>query len=359
MKKHLIRITGSLAVLAVLAFIFFNKGGLISRQNDRSGFVSGKAAAVLPVRAMIMQEAPLKDVLVAAGTVMADEQVEIAAEASGRITHIHFAEGSSVKAGDLLVTINNADLLAQAERNTFQLRLAESREERQRQLLEKQGISQQTYDQVLTELNALRAEAQLLEAQLDKTRIRAPFAGLLGLRYLSEGSFVSPGTKIVRLAQTRPVKLEFSVPERYVDYVKKGNNIRFRVDNSAENFGAVIYAIEPVIDKQSRSITARALYDNAAGTVVPGSFARVELPLMNLAEVLQVRAEALIPEMGKNKVFIYRNGKAEAREVQTGIRTEKMVQITAGLNAGDTVITNGLLQLRQGMAVELQQIEQP
>ncbi len=114
--------------MAVLAFIFFNKGGLISKQNDRSGFVSGKAAAVLPVRAMIMQEAPLKDVLVAAGTVMADEQVEIAAEAPGRITHIHFAEGSSVKAGDLLVTINNADLLAQAERNTFQLRLAESRE---------------------------------------------------------------------------------------------------------------------------------------------------------------------------------------------------------------------------------------
>ncbi|KAF0129028.1 MAG: membrane fusion protein [Bacteroidetes bacterium] len=359
MKKHFKTIIGGLLALGLLALILFNKTGLLSKQNDRSGFVSGKQSVILPVHAMVMREAPLNDVLVAAGSVMADEQVEIAAEASGRITKIHFTEGSSVKAGDLLITINNADLLAQADRNNFQLKLAESREERQKQLLEKQGISQQTYDQVLTELNALRAEAALLVAQLDKTRIKAPFAGLVGLRYLSEGSFVSPGTKIVRLARVQPVKIEFSVPERYVQYVHNGVSINFKVDNSAETYSAKIYAIEPVIDMQSRSITGRALYENKTGEVIPGSFARVELPLMNLSEVLQVKAEALIPEMGKNKVFVYRNGKAQPQNVTIGIRTERMVQITEGLQQGDTVITTGLLQLRPGMAVELRQLDQP
>ncbi len=359
MKKHLIRIIGIVASVALLALIIFNKDGLLGRRNDRSAFVSGKSDALLPVKAMVMKPAPLNDVLVAAGTVLADEQVEIAAEASGRITGIRFEEGKPVKAGDLLVTINNADLLAQAERNAFQLSLAETREVRQRQLLEKQGISQQTYDQVLTELNALKAEAALLEAQLDKTRIKAPFDGLLGLRLLSEGSYVSPGTKIVRLARISPVKLEFAIPERFVEYVRPGVEILFRVDNKAEAMKATIYAVEPVIDKQSRSLTARARYANSQGELVPGAFARVELPLMNLSEVLQVKAEALIPEMGRNKVFVYKNGKAEARQVVTGIRTEKMVQITEGLQAGDTVIVSGLLQLRNGMAVQLQNVDQP
>ena len=356
MKKHWKRIIGFTLAGLLLALIIINKDGFMKKDADRSSFVTGKQIFILPVQAIVLRPIPLNDVLVAAGSVMADEQVEVSAEATGRITSIHFDEGTMVKAGDLLVTINNADLLAQADRNNFQLKLAETREERQRQLLDKQGISQQTYDQVLTELNALRAEARLFEAQLDKTRIKAPFAGRIGLRYLSEGSFVSPGTKIVRLARTSPVKIEFSVPERYLQYVQNGVDIRFSVDNSPLTFDASIYAIEPVIDQQSRSITARARFNNSQGSVVPGSFAKVELPLMNLSEVLQVNAEALIPEMGSNKVFVYRNGKVQPQTVVTGIRTERMVQITSGLQAGDTVITSGLLQMRPGMDVELRQI---
>ena len=356
MKKHWKRIIGFTLAGLLLALIIINKDGFMKKDADRSSFVTGKQIFILPVQAIVLRPIPLNDVLVAAGSVMADEQVEISAEATGRITSIHFDEGTMVKAGDLLVTINNADLLAQADRNNFQLKLAETREERQRQLLDKQGISQQTYDQVLTELNALRAEARLIEAQLEKTRIKAPFAGRIGLRYLSEGSFVSPGTKIVRLARTSPVKIEFSVPERYLQYVQNGVDIRFNVDNSPLTFDASIYAIEPVIDQQSRSITARARFNNSQGFVVPGSFAKVELPLMNLSEVLQVNAEALIPEMGSNKVFVYRNGKVQPQTVVTGIRTERMVQITSGLQAGDTVITSGLLQMRPGMDVELRQI---
>ncbi|PKP51350.1 MAG: efflux transporter periplasmic adaptor subunit [Bacteroidetes bacterium HGW-Bacteroidetes-1] len=356
-KKVWKRLIGISLVLIIIILLLLNKEGLLSKRDERSGFDSGRQNAILPVKAMIVKTAPLEDKVIASGTIMADEQVEISAEASGRILNIHFSEGKFVNAGDLLVTINNADLQAQIERNGFQLRLAEEREQRQLALLERQGISQQTYDQVLTELNALKAEASLLKANLDKTLIRAPFSGVLGLRYLSEGSYVSPGTKIIRLARIQPIKVEFNVPERFVSYVKKGVSIRFSVENLSDIFSATLYAVEPVVDQTTRSIAARAIYDNKDGLIIPGSFARVELPLENLVEAIQVQSQALIPEMGSNKVFVYRNGVAQPMKVGTGLRTESHIQITSGLQVGDTVITTGLLQLRPGMSVKLTQID--
>lgn len=356
-KKHYKRVIGILLAGAVLSFFIFNKDGFFSKRNDRSGFSSSKPNAVLPVRAVVMQYGPMQDKIVAAGSVLPDEQVELSAEASGRITTIHFTEGATVNKGELLVSINNADLQAQLSRNAYLVQLAKEREQRQRILFEREAISQQEYDQVLTELNALMAEADLLQAQLDKTLIRAPFDGILGLRLLSEGSFVSPGTKIVRLARIKPVKIDFSVPERYASYVQKGTSISFQVENQSGNLNATVYAIEPMIDPRSRSLQARARFANEKGQLVPGSFARVEIAASNLLEALQIPAEAIIPEMGTSKVFVYRNGLAQPLMVTTGLRTESHVQILEGLNAGDTVLTTGLLQLRPGMQVELTQID--
>jgi membrane fusion protein, multidrug efflux system len=356
-KKSLKKIIGIGLVLLVFAMLFLNKQGFFGKKANNSGLSTSKASTILPVRSMIVKMQPLEDKIVATGTVSPDELVEISAEVSGRIIGIHFEEGKTVKAGDLLVTINNADLQAQAARNNYQLQLARERERRQLALFEKQGISQQEYDQVLTELNGLRADSALLKAQLDKTMIHAPFSGVLGLRHLSEGAFVSPGTKIVRLARIQPVKIDFSVPERFASYVKKGAPINFSVENQKEIFSAIIYAFEPVIDQRSRSVAARAFFANRNEEIVPGSFARVELSIDNLIEALQVRAESIIPEMGSSKVFVYRNGKAQPVQITTGLRTESMVQVIDGLVAGDTVLTTGLLQLRPGMSVELTQIQ--
>jgi membrane fusion protein (multidrug efflux system) len=357
LKRNIKRIIGVVLALLVVAFLVFNKGGFLSKRNDRSGFVSGRSIATLPVSAMVAKSLPLQDKVVAAGTLMADERVDIAAEAAGRIVSIHFEEGKMVRQGDLLVTINNADLQAQKARNGYQLQLATEREARQRALFERQGISQQAYDQVLTELNSLKAEAALLQAQLDKTIIRAPFSGVLGLRQLSEGSFVSSGTKIVSLARTQPIKIEFSVPEKYASLLAKGVMIYFEAEGVAGRFEAKVYAVEPVIDQRSRSITARALFPNIGNILLPGAFAKVEMPLHHLQSALQVRTEAIIPELGSSKVFVYRNGKAAPVLVSTGIRTASMIQITEGLNEGDTVITSGLLQLRPGMSIELTKID--
>lgn len=357
LKRNIKRIIGIALTLMVVGFLVFNKGGFLSKRNDRSGFVSGRNVAALPVSAMIVRNLPLQDQIVAAGTLMADEKVEIAAEAAGRIVSIHFEEGRMVRKDDLLVSINNADLQAQLARNTYQVQLASEREARQRALFERQGISQQAYDQVLTELNSLKAEAALIQAQLEKTIIKAPFSGLLGLRHLSEGSYVSPGTKIVTLARTQPIKIEFSIPEKYASLIKSGVKIFFEAEGIPGRFEARVYAVEPVIDQRNRSITARALFANSDNVLLPGAFAKVELPLHQLQDALQVRTEAIIPELGSSKVFVYRNGKAEPMKVTTGIRTASLIQITEGLNEGDTVITSGLLQLRPGMSIELTKIQ--
>lgn len=330
--------------------------GYFSTQQARPELVSGRAGGALPVKVVVIEPKPLTDIIVAAGSVLPDEQVELSAEASGRIVAIHFTEGEKVNKGDLLITVNNADLLAQIERNKHQVRLAEEREQRQRSLLERQGISQQSYDQVFTELSTLKAEEALLQAQLEKTIIRAPFSGILGLRHVSEGSYISPGMPIVRLAKTEPVKIDFSVPERFAGYLKKDGKINFSVDNKPGIFEATIIAIEPVVDQRTRSVLARATYPNHGNYIIPGSYARVEILLESLDEALQIPAQALVPEMGSNKVYLYKNGQAIPVEVSTGLRTSSHIQIVNGLSQGDTVITTGILQMRHGLPVNINEI---
>jgi membrane fusion protein, multidrug efflux system len=356
MKKYFTRILVILLVLLVLLFLIANRLGYFKSESSRPELISGRTTDILPVEAVIIQPKPLADKIVSAGTVIPDEQVEISAETSGRVVAIHFAEGARVNKGDLLITVNNADLLAQIERNKHQVRLAEESEQRQRTLLERQGISQQAYDQVYTELSTLKAEEALLQAQLEKTIIRTPFSGILGLRHISEGAYISPGMQIVRLAKTEPVKVDFSIPERFASYLKKGGKVNFSVDNYPGMFEASISAIEPVVDQRTRSILVRALYANTSGHIIPGSYARVEVTLQSLDNALQAPSQALVPEMGSNKVFLFKSGFANPVIVTTGLRTESHVQITSGLSAGDTVITTGILQLRQGLPVRIKEI---
>lgn len=358
-NKKWIRYLVIALIIIVILFGLGNRLGYFGKKDQRTALVSGRTNQVLPVKATIIQPRPLVDNLVAAGAIKADEQVDISSEASGRIVSILFDEGSQVKKGDLLVTINNADLKAQIDRNRHQLTLAEQREQRQKMLLEKQGISQQAYDQVFTELSTMKAEAAVLQAQLDKTLIRAPFDGVLGLRQLSEGAYVTPGMKIVQLAKIQPVKIEFSVPDRYAGYLKKGSEISFSVDNVNSQFIGKVYAIEAVVDQQTRSLPVRALYANTEMNVKPGSFARVEIALTSLDNALQIPAEALIPEMGGNKVFVYRNGLAQPVKVLIGLRSASSIQIIEGLQQGDTVITTGILQMRPGLAVTITEFLQP
>ncbi|MDY0104754.1 MAG: efflux RND transporter periplasmic adaptor subunit [Lentimicrobium sp.] len=355
MNKHLKRTLVLLGILALLVFIVGRKAGWFDAQKKEAGLMQ-TGPEVLSINAVVLAEGGLTDMIVATGTVLADEQVNLSAEVSGRITSIRFDEGAPVKKGDLLVTINDAELLAQIEKNKFTLKLAEEREARQRTLLSREAVSQEVYDKALTDLNTVQAEASVLDAQLMKTRILAPFSGIVGLRQVSEGAYVMPGERIATLTRTQPVKIEFSVPERFAGSVKKGSRIQFTFEGNSQTLEASIYAVEPRIDPLTRSLTVRALYPNTRNELNPGSFARVEFDLNHMENALTVPAQAIVPELGGNKVYVYRSGIAEAVKVSVGIRTSNAVQIIDGLVAGDTVITTGILQVREGMPVIIDQL---
>ncbi len=307
------------------------------------------------LRVKVHRVAPVEiaERLATIGTVRANESVEIVSEISGKIAAIHFDEGARVEPGQLLLEIDDSELTAERQRAVYRVELAERAEARQQQLLDDGVISSETYDVALGQLNVLRAELQLIEAQLLKTEIRAPFGGVIGLRWVSPGSYLSSQTRIASLHDLDPVKLDFSVPERYAALMRIGDEVSFTVEGVDRVFTGRIYAIEPNVDAASRALRMRAQSSNSDGLLLPGTFANVDLTVRSVSDALTVPAMAVIPELGGKKVYVYRGGLAKAVSITTGIRNEREVEITDGLAEGDLVIISGILQLQPGITVEL------
>jgi membrane fusion protein (multidrug efflux system) len=340
-----------LAVLAILAVLATPK---LLQLRKTSSTAAAPSTKTLRVRAHRVVPSQLTERLATTGTVRANEEVEIASEISGKISNIHFEEGSRVAAGQLLLKIDDSELVAERQQALYRVELAERAEARQQQLLDDGVISSETYDVALGELNVLRAELQLIEAQLLKTEIRAPFSGVIGLRWVSPGSYLSSQTRIASLNDLDPVKLDFTVPEKYSALMKVGDDISFAVEGFDRTFPGMIYAIEPSIDASTRSLRVRARCPNRDGLLVPGAFANVDLVLRSVPDALTVPSIAVIPELGGKKVFVHEDGAAQPRSVETGIRSDTAVQIVSGVSEGDLVIISGLLQLQPGLEVEIE-----
>jgi membrane fusion protein (multidrug efflux system) len=287
------------------------------------------------------------------GTILANEEVEIRSEVSGRIVSINFQEGAVVKKGDLLVKINDEDLKAQLKKLTAEKSLAMEDVYRKTKLLELAAISQEEMDVAHNQLSVLEAEIELVKSQISKTEIFAPFSGQIGLRYASPGGFASPTMLIARMMDTDPVKIEFAVPEKYLGKIGEGTEISFRTANLDSTFTGQVYAVDPRIDPSTRSMTVRAKCSNNEKLIIPGAFARIEIIIGKLPEALVVPSEAIVPDIRGEKLFIRENGMVKVIYVTIGIRTERKVQISEGIKPGDTVITTGLLQLREKMKVEV------
>jgi len=356
MGNTLKRLLGGLAVFLILAALAYPKvKPLFEGNENENGQQPGESS--LMVDAIELRPTSVQDKIFTTGSILANEEVDLRSEVSGKITGIYLEEGKAVERDQLLLKINDSELQAQLQRAQYRLDLATEREARQRKLLEKGGISQEDYDATLNEVNVLKSEVQLIQAQIDKTEVRAPFDGRVGLKYVSDGSYISPTTRVASLQNINPVKLDFSVPERYVNRVSVGDKISFTVQGTDNTFEGEIYAIEPRIDSQTRTLQLRALSDNDEGLLVPGAFANLELILETIDEALMIPTIALIPEVQGQKVFLYRDGLVVEQRVQTGIRTAERVQILEGLQPGDTVLTTGLLQVRDGMSVQIDSVE--
>jgi membrane fusion protein, multidrug efflux system len=287
------------------------------------------------------------------GTVLPAERVDLIAEANGRVIAIGFDEGSRVSEGQLLVQLNDAELQASLNRATYRLALASEREERQRSLLATRSISQQEYDSALNELRVLQSEIQLIEAQIERLRIRAPFDGVIGLRQISPGDFLTSNTRIATLLRLDEVRLEFAVPEAEARTARIGARVPFTVTGLNRQFEATIYASEPELNPLTRTLLVRATTANPDGLLLPGGFANVIYPISGEPAAIFVPTIALQRDFSSDYVLLARDGRAVSQPVRTGFRTESRTQIIEGLATGDVVITSGLQILRSGSAVEV------
>ena len=307
--------------------------------------------APLTVTGVIVRPQPLDNTVRSSGTVLASESVDLVAEASGRVEKLIFKEGAHVRKDELLVKINDDDLRAALKKTELQIQLASEQEKRQKKLYTKEGVSKEQYDISLNQVNTLKADRENLIASIRKREIRAPFDGIIGLRYVSEGGYVSQTTRIASVQKIDPLKVDFAIPEKYAGLVAVGDPVQFNSEETELQFSGTIYAIEPKIDPATRTLQLRALCRNKSEKIFPGAYVHIELHLKNISDALIVPTQAIIPVLKGQTLLVSRNGVVVSLSVKTGVRTAATVQITDGLRAGDTVLTAGLMQLRPGMPV--------
>ncbi|MBM3401216.1 MAG: efflux RND transporter periplasmic adaptor subunit [Bacteroidetes bacterium] len=352
MKIKYIVYTILLLILAISIGYRFNKN---KSQKAGQGAMRGGGGpgSILTVNGIITKPEEFSNSLAIAGTIEANEQVDIRSEVSGLVTEILFNEGSNISKGKVLLKINDSELQAQLSQALTKQKLAQETEYRAGKLLEKEAISREEYDVALSELRSLQSQTQLIRAQLAKTLIKAPFSGKIGLRTISVGEYITPASNIARLVSSDPVKILFSIPEKYAGTVKLNTNISFTIAGSNTINNGSIYALEPGIDMSTRTLLLKAKASNSKGELLPGSFAKIELPLNKLSDAILVPTQSIVPVLQGKKVYISSNGKAKEVMVETGARTEKSVLIISGLNIGDTVLTTGIMSLKNDLPVKV------
>jgi membrane fusion protein (multidrug efflux system) len=289
------------------------------------------------------------------GSIVASEFAELRPEVSGLLTFLSVPEGSLVQKGTVVARVNSADLEAQLSKLKVQLELAETTEKRLKQLFDINGVNQADYDIAINTVNGLKADIQYTQTLIDKTVVRAPFTGNIGLRRVSAGSYVTPSQVIATIQQLSQLRIDFTVPESFQNYVPKGSSVQVVLDpNSEVRQTARIIASEPQVNQSTRNLTVRALL--SGGTATPGSFVKVYLNEGAEKSSILIPANCIIPEAKSKKVVLVRNGKAAFVNVETGSRQEEYIEVTKGLSVGDSVVVSGVLFARPDAPVNVRSV---
>jgi membrane fusion protein (multidrug efflux system) len=346
MPKFLIFVVTTIALLA--GIIIYNKVlhpqfGSVNKtaQNNRP----------LQVRGYVIVPQKLENNIRTSGTLVSSDNVDLHTQVSGLITKLNIKEGGHINKGTLIVKLFDNDLQAQLKKMQAQLETARRTESRLKQLLAINGVNQQDYDNALTQVKSNEADIENIKAQIEKTEIYAPFDGVIGLRNVSLGAYITPAITIASLQRIDPLRLDFTIPEKYASVISTGDPVKFTVDGFSNSFTANVFAIEPHIDEMTRTLKIRALVQNADAKLLPGAFAAIDLALKSIDDALMVPTQSIIAEERSNKIVIVKNGVAQFNVVQTGIRNDSLVQITTGVSAGDTVITSSILYLKPRLSV--------
>lgn len=343
----------------VYALLIIGLGGFIAyrvvsnkSKNEESKKFSDKNSPTT-VTGIVVKTATFDNNLSLSGSIEANEQIEIHSEVSGIVEGIYFTEGTYVNKGQLLFKVNDIELKAQLRQAVTKEGLTAENERRAKLLLQKEAISQEEFDVAKADHASAQAQSQLIRAQIAKTAVKAPFSGKIGLRSISPGTYITPTIIVAKLVNTGKLKITFSIPEKYATQVKSGSIIDFTVSGSTKVYNAKIYAIEPEVEVATRTLQIRAIADNIDGKLLPGTFADVKLPLDIIKNAIVVPSEAIVPVQDGKKVFISDMGKAKEVKVEATTRTDASILILSGLKAGDTLITSGVMSLKNEAPIKV------
>ncbi len=340
-----------LSLLLTLALLIYS---CRDKNNDAAGTKGGAGKPQgVTAEAYVVKPVAYAPTYVASGELLANESIDIHPEIAGRVTGIFFREGTTVRKGQLLLQLNDADVQAQIAKLQAQRSLQQTTQRRYGELVRIGGISKQEYEASQTDVKGIEADIAVSLANLSRLRIAAPFDGTIGLRNVSPGAIVSATTTVATLQQLSPLKMDFSIPDQYRGQLRLGQEVRFFIDGMLDTLTGKVSAIEPGADAATHTVRARAVVPNPGKKLVPGAFAHVVVPFGAQGESILVPSQSIIPTTRERKVVVVRNGKAVLQTVQTGDRTQDRVQITRGLQMGDTVLTTALMQVKQGMDVKV------
>jgi membrane fusion protein (multidrug efflux system) len=339
----------SIGLLSVL--LFFTSCGStdrkkVAQQQQRGGGGQGSQRPPVRAEAITIATTTVLDNIEVPGNIVANEATEIHPEVAGRITGIYFREGSFVGKGATLFKLNDADLQAQLRKLQVQARIAHQNENRSSELLKIGGISRQDYETTQLQVSNTAADIAITQANIAKTVVRAPFSGKVGLRLVSVGAYVSPTTAMTTISQVGQMKIDFTVPEKYIPQIKNGQYVNFTVEGTSRSYTARVLATESNITENTRTLQVRGMVQGDNAGLTPGAFAKVRLSFDPDPAAIVLPTQAVIPQARGKKVYVYTNGVAKFVDVTTGIRDSSTVQITSGLKVGDTVLVTGLLSLR-------------
>ncbi len=358
MKKS-VKYISSLLIIVVIAAIIIVPKLISKKEGDGKNRTQGtdSQGQVIVSEGLILKPQVLDNEIKTIGTIRANEEVELRSEVAKKIKGIYFKEGTYVSKGKTLFRLDSDDLVAKLRKQELEEQLAVVKLEREKSLLEKGLTPQEDFDVAENNLDKIRADITMTRIEIEKTHIKAPFSGIIGLRNVSLGSFVNSNVPLATIQDVSKVKIDFSIPEKYISLFKIGQKVIFAVEGIPGEFDAEVYAYEPKVEDNTRTLVVRAVTSNPNRRLMPGNFANVTLKLSENRDAMMVPTQSIVPKLKGQSVYVYKNGAASLVDVEIGIRTENTIQVISGVNAGDTIITTNILRLRQGAKVKLEKIE--
>ena len=345
-----------ISLCSILCFGACKSGKDEKKPSESKGSQSAMGNKTIQVNGYIIKSETFSEEITVPGTIVSADAIEIHPEVSGRIVQLNVRDGAFVNKGQVLAKIYDGDLQARLNKLYIQEKIAQNNEDRASQLLKIEGISRQDYEASLLNLNNIKADISILKTEISRTVVHAPFSGKLGLRTMSQGAYVSPASVIATISKTNDLKLDFTVPEKYVSQIKIGNQVNFTIEGNKKQYTATIIATQPSITVDNRTLTVRANVLGSQTDVLAGAFAEVVLSFVDSENSVFVPSQALVPTARGKQIILYKSGKAIFNDVQTGYRDTARVAILTGVAVGDTIVTSNIMSMKPNTDIKINQI---